>query len=76
MATKSRFFKEDEEGVRKMCKAMEDMRKEAKKEEAIRFANSLLDDKMSIEFVAKHSGLPVVFIENLVKQRKVKGLPN
>ena len=80
LATRSRYFKEDEEGVRKMCKAMEEMRAEVKAqtktEDAIRFANSLLDDNMSIEFVAKHSGLPVVFIENLVKQRQGKGLPN
>lgn len=29
LATKSRYFKEDQEGVRKMCKAMEEMRNEA-----------------------------------------------
>ena len=50
LAERVRYFKEDEKGVAAMCKAMEDMRNEAKLEERKEIACSLLvDGELSYE---------------------------
>jgi hypothetical protein len=76
LATRSRYFKEDEEGVRKMCKAMEEMRSETAIETSSKIAISLLNDNMPVEIVAKHTGLPLVLVEKLANEQKDKKLPN
>lgn len=60
LAERVRYFKEDEKGVAAMCKAMEDMRNEAKLEERKEIACSLLvDGELSYEKIAKHTGFTV-----------------
>lgn len=60
LADRVRYFKEDREGVTTMCKAMEDMRNEAVKENAIKAARSFLAlGKLSYEEIANSLGLTV-----------------
>ena len=60
LADRVHYFKEDEKGVAIMCKAMEDMRNEAVKENAIKAARSFLAlGKLSYEEIANSLGLTV-----------------
>ena len=60
LADRARYYKEDREGVATMCKAMEDMRNEAVKENAIKAARSFLAlGKLSYEEIANSLGLTV-----------------
>ena len=60
LADRVRYYKEDREGVATMCKAMEDMRNEAVKENAIKAARSFLAlGKLSYEEIANSLGLTV-----------------
>ena len=60
LADRVRYFKEDTEGVATMCKAMEDMRNEAVKANAIKAARSFLAlRKLSYEEIANSLGLTV-----------------
>ncbi len=69
LAERVRYFKEDEKGVATMCKAMEDMRNEAKLEERKEIACSLLvDGELSYEKIAKHTGFTVEEIQKLATQ--------
>ena len=54
LADRVRYFKEDEKGVATMCRAMEEMRNEAVKEERVEVARQLLElGKLSYEEIAK-----------------------
>ena len=69
LAERVRYFKEDEKGVAAMCKAMEDMRNEARLEERKEIACSLLvDGELSYEKIAKHTGFTVEEIQKLATQ--------
>ena len=76
LASRSRYFKEDEEGVRKMCKAMEEMRAEATQLANIKNAKTMLDDNLPLELIAKYSGLPLVMVKELAEERKNQTLSN
>ena len=66
LAERVRYFKEDEKGVAAMCKAMEDMRNEAKLEERKEVANRLLKKgRMSFEDIAEISQLPLQEVQKL-----------
>ena len=78
LSTKSRYFKEDQEGVRKMCKAMEEMREEAAKKgraEGItigeaqateKVARSMLEKHFSLDVIAELTGLQIAEIQRLI----------
>ncbi len=57
-----------------MSKIIEDMRNETAAktayEKAIEIATSLLDSNLSIEDIAKHSGLPIKTVEELAAKKK------
>ena len=80
LASRCRYFKEDEEGVRKMCKVLEDMRAEAAAkatlETSSKIAMSMLNDHMPVEVIAKYTGLSTVVIEKLASQNPGTVLPN
>lgn len=61
-----RFYKEDEKGVRVMCRAIEEMRNEvylaAKKEDALAL---IALGKLSLEDIAKSLSMPFEFIQEL-----------
>lgn len=58
------YYKEDKEGIKAMCKAMEDMITDEKKEIAIRM---LEKGKMTIEDIAECSDLPIEVVQELAK---------
>ncbi|MCM1083028.1 MAG: hypothetical protein NC393_05925 [Clostridium sp.] len=64
LAKKMHYYKEDEKGVEIMCRIMEDMRNSVR----IEIALSLIGDgKLSLEDIAKHSGLPLEKIRELAE---------
>ncbi len=74
LADRTRYFKENLEGVSEMCKAMEDMRNEAEKtgsdSRAIEIAKALIDlGKNTIEDIAETTKLPLEVIKNLAESK-------
>ena len=74
LADRVRYFKEDEKGVAVMCKAMEDMRNEARaegsKENAISVARKMLKtERFSHEEIADFSGLTVDEVKELATKQ-------
>ena len=59
------YYKEDKEGIKAMCKAMEDMITDEKKEIAIRM---LEKGKMTIEDIAECSDLPIEVVQELAEE--------
>jgi predicted transposase YdaD len=58
LAERVRFFKESEEGVEIMCRAMEDMRNQTLREGMIEVAKKLLTDgTLTLEKIAECVGL-------------------
>ena len=70
LAERANYFKNSEEGVASMCKAMEDMRNEAalrnSKEIALRM---IKDGTLSLEKIAEFSGLALEVIKELAQQK-------
>ena len=74
LADRVRYFKEDEKGVTVMCKAMEDMRNEARaealKEKSISVAREMIKDGvLSYEKIAQYSGLTVDEVKELATKQ-------
>ena len=73
LADKARYFKEDEEGVTSMCKAMEDMRNEAaaeaKRQQVVESVRRWLEMGLSYEQIAKGEGLTVEQVKEIDGQR-------
>ena len=68
LADRARFFKESEEGVAIMCKAMEDMRNQTLKEGMMDVAKRMLKlEKYSLEEIADISGLSIEEITEIQK---------
>lgn len=66
LAERVRYFKEDTKGVTNMCRALEEMRDEAKHENKLEIAESLLAlGKMSYEEIAAVVKLPVEEVKAL-----------
>ena len=66
MAERTRYLKENPKGVSEMCKVIEDMRKEERKEERIEIAkNMLLDGILSLEKIAEYARLPIDEVKKL-----------
>lgn len=69
LADRVRYFKEDEKGVATMCKAMEEMRNEAVKEERVEVARQLLESgKLSYEEIAKIAKMTIEEVKALDKK--------
>ncbi len=64
LANATGYYKKDKEGIQAMCKAMEDMITDDRKEAAIRMLES---GKLTNEDIAKFSGLPLEVVEELAK---------
>ena len=66
MAERTRYLKENSEGVRQMCKVFEDMYEEATKAEKKRTVLRMLaDGTLALEKIAEYVGLPVEEIRKL-----------
>lgn len=69
LADRVQYFKEDEKGVATMCKAMEEMRNEAVKEERVEVARQLLElGKLSYEEIAKIAKMTIEEVKALDKK--------
>lgn len=58
------YYKKDKEGIQAMCKAMEDMITDDRKETALRM---LEDEELSKEKIAKYLNLPLEVVEELAE---------
>ena len=63
---KVRYFKETEEGVETMCKAMDDLREEVRIENARKM---LANGKFSLDGVVECSGLPLEKVKELAENK-------
>jgi len=68
LADKTRYFKENEKGVASMCKIMEDLIDNEKRESALRM---LADGELSLEKIAKYSGLTLEQVRELAQLQMV-----
>ena len=69
LAERARYFKQDEEGVRSMCKMLEDMRNEAELNKAKRTAIRMIQArKMPLEDIADYTELPLAMVKELESQ--------
>lgn len=72
LAEKTRYFKKNEKGVRRMCKIMEDFAAEERNEEREEMAISLLEDgTLSISKIAEVSKLSENKVKELAEKLKV-----
>ena len=70
LADRVRYFKEDEKGVKAMCKAVEELCMEEKHEAMVEAAKRLLvDGTLTIEKIAECVGLTVEEVKELEKQQ-------
>lgn len=68
-ADRTRYFKEDKEGVATMCKAMEDMLEEEIIENKKEIAISMIKDgALSLEKIATYVGLTIEEIKKLAEK--------
>ena len=70
MAERTRYFKENPEGVSRMCKIMEDMinetRNETLKESAVNTAKRMIADGiLALEKIAEYAGLSLDEVKKL-----------
>ena len=68
LADKTRYFKENEKVVASMCKIMEDLIDNEKRESALRM---LADGELSLEKIAKYSGLTLEQVRELAQLQMV-----
>ena len=66
LSNKVRYFKETEEGVETMCKAMDDLREEVRIENARKM---LANGKFSLDDVVECSGLPLEKVKELAENK-------
>jgi len=67
LAKRVKYFKEDEKGVKAMCKAVEELCNEEKRETRIDVAKKMLaDGALTVEKIAEYSGLTVNEVKELV----------
>ena len=69
MAERTKYLKENPEGVSIMCKAMEEMRNSASEEKAISIAKNLLQiGSLTYEQIAKATELTLAKVQELAGQ--------
>ena len=70
LADRVRYFKENEEGVKRMCATLEKMRDETAERTKIMIAiNMIKDGKLSLEEIAKYSNLAIEKVKALAAPR-------
>lgn len=72
LASKAKFFKETEEGVKYMCKINEDMVNEAKHRKAVENATTMILDELPLDKAAKYSGLTIEEVTELAADLRKK----
>lgn len=72
LADKVRYFKENEEGVKRMCATLEKMRDEtAERTKVLIVTDMIKDGKLSLEEIAKYSKLAIEKVKALAAPRTV-----
>ena len=71
LAARARYFKEDDEGVRTMCKAMEDMRNETEKKAKTEVAMEMLKEHLPIAQVARITKLSIDYLRQKAEIRNI-----
>ena len=69
IAERIRFLKEDDEGVRSMCRSIEEMLNEEKVKIAKRM---IAANKLKCEEIAEYSGLPIAEVKKLASEIRGK----
>ncbi|MCR4954298.1 MAG: Rpn family recombination-promoting nuclease/putative transposase [Treponema sp.] len=73
LADRARYFKQNEDGEKRMCKAMEDLIEEEKNDRSIEIAEEMLkDDSLSLKKIAQFSKLPLEKVEELAKKLQLQ----
>ena len=69
LAERVRYFKEDEEGVRNMCRSIEEMLVENTEEVKREFAKRMIEDGTNpLEKIAVFTGLSIESVEKLASE--------
>ncbi len=75
LAAQARYFKQTDEGVKTMCKAMEDMRnetaKKAKKETKTEIALEMLNENFSIAQISRITKLSIGYIRETAQTHNI-----
>ena len=66
LAERVRYFKENQEGVRIMCKAMEDMREEAEREKINEMIVSMHENGLADELIAKIAKVSIEYVQKIL----------
>ena len=74
MAERTRYLKENPEGVEQMCKVIEDMRREEREqatrtEKKMTVFRMLADGMLTMEKIAEYVGLPLDEVKKLQAER-------
>lgn len=70
LADRVKYFKEDEKGVKAMCRAVEELCNEEKREAMVDVATRMLaDGALTVEKIAEYSGLTVEEVKVLAEQK-------
>lgn len=70
LAAKMRYLKEDEKGVKAMCRVMEEMRNETELATRIETALEMINDgQLSLEKIAQYSGLSIEKVRELAEKK-------
>jgi len=70
LADRVKYFKEDEKGVKAMCRAVEELCQEERREAMIETAKRLLEEgTLTVEKIAECVGLPVEEVRKLAEQK-------
>ena len=72
LAEKTRYYKQDNKGVRRMSKIMEELYEEAITEAKLEDARNFLMEKLPEETVARCTGLPLETVQQLAEELKAE----
>ena len=70
LAEKTRYYKQDDKGVRRMSRIMEEFAIEERTEAKLEAAQNLLLEGDSIEKIARCTGLPLETVQQLAEELK------
>lgn len=75
LAERTRYFKKDEKGVRRMCKIMEDFAAEERRENSIETAEEMLKEgSLSFELISRFTKLSIEQVKELAEQVKAAAM--
>ena len=70
LAEKTRYYKQDDKGVRRMSKIMEEFAIEERTEAKLEDAQNMLMENLPVETVVRCTGLPLETVQQLAEELK------